>query len=259
MGDLAVLWHSAVAGNRAPLELALATGSHLPGPRANLELAARFADVAGETAADDRDAALVLLGAWLARPARFMAVISDEVSEFLPACAALAAGALGDRNLLTFAASDPRWRVRELAATGMQRILTDDWSLGLDGVQTWLRSSDPLQVRAAVAAVAEPPLLHDPGRAAQAYGVIEEAMGVLLAVPAEHRRDDDVRVLRKALGYAVSVVTVASVESGLRLLQRLAASDDPDARWVAKENLRKARLKPFSNRLAAAREALELH
>lgn len=258
MDDLASLWCSAVAGSRTPLELALATGSRLPGPRANLELASQFADVVGETTVDNRDAALMILGDWLAQPSRFTATISDEVSEFLPACSALAVGALGEINLLTFAASDSRWRVRELAATGMQRVLVDDWPLGLSVVQAWLHSGDLLQVRAAVAAVAEPPLLNDPDHAAQAYEVIKEATDVLLSVPAEQRRDDDVRVLRKALGYAISVITVASTESGVQLLGRLATSTDTDARWVAKENLRKARLRPFNDKLAAAREALGL-
>lgn len=252
------LWRSALTGTRAPLELALVADSRLPGPRANLELAARFADSVATTAAENRPGALALLGDWLARPARFAAAIPDGAAEFLPACAALAAGALDARDLLTRAATDPRWRVRELSATGVQRVLTADWDAGIETVHDWLRSGDPLRIRAAVGAVAEPRLLRDGAHATQAFEVVRHATQALLATPADRRRADDVRVLRAALGYAISVVTVGSPDAGIALLQQLAASDDTDARWIAKENLRKARLRPFADRLATARKAAGL-
>jgi hypothetical protein len=63
-------------------------------------------------------------------------------------------------------------------------------------------------------------------------------------------------VLRKALGYAISVVAAADPGGGIPLLERLAASTDGDARWIARENLTKARLAPLSDRLAVARGAL---
>ncbi|WP_424711778.1 hypothetical protein [Microbacterium sp. SLBN-111] len=252
------LWRSALAGTRAPLELALVADSRLPGPRANLELAARFADTVATTAVENQPRALELLGDWLTLPARFTATVPDGAAEFLPACAALAAGALNARDLRTRAASDPRWRVRELAATGVQRVLTEGWDAGMQTVDDWLGSGDPLLMRAAVAAVAEPRLLRDASHATQAFEVIRQATNALLATPADRRREDDVRVLRAALGYAISVVTVGSPDAGIPLLQQLAASDDTDARWIAKENLRKARLRPFADRLAAARKAVGL-
>lgn len=251
MSDLPTLWDAALAGDRVPLEQELIDQSHLPGPRANLELAGRFADVVGRSSADQRSRALAVLGDWLGAPPRFAAAVPEGAAEYLPACAALAAGALAERPLLTQAAADPRWRVRELAATGMQRMLSADWDVGMDAVRAWLTSADLLVVRAAVAAAAEPRLLREPDHAAQAFGVIDAATRTLLEIPAARRREDPVRVLRQALGYAVSVVTVASPDAGIALLKRLSAADDPDARWIAKENLRKARLKPFAARLGA--------
>ena len=252
------LWRDALAGNRAPLELALVADSHLPGPRANLELAASFADTVATTTAENRSGARDLLGDWLARPARFAATVPEGAAEFLPACAALAAGALDARDLPTRAAADPRWRVRELAATGVQRVLTTDWDAGMETVHDWLRFGDPLRIRAAVASVAEPRLLRDADHATQAFEVVEQATDALLTLPAERRRADDVRVLRTALGYAISVVTVGSPDAGIDMLHQLAASDDPDARWIARENLRKARLRPFADRLTNARKATGL-
>ena len=256
--DMSDLWRSALAGTRAPLELALVADSRLPGPRANLELAAQFADTVATTAAKNRPGALSLLGDWLTLPARFTTTVPDGTAEFLHACAALAAGALDARDLLTQAASDPRWRVRELAATGVQRVLTADWDAGMEMVRSWLLSGDPLRIRAAVAAVAEPRLLRDAAHATEAFEVVRQATDALLATPAERRRADDVRVLRAALGYAISVVTVASPDAGISLLHQLAAADDTDARWIAKENLRKARLRPFTDHLADARRAVGL-
>jgi hypothetical protein len=264
--ELAALWAGALGGDPGPLELRLAVSSRLPGPRANLELAARFADLVGATADDRRDSAVGLLGDWLTGRLSGPG-LPEGGEEFLAACAALAAGSVtagsvtagsasdaADR-LLTAAAGDERWRVREMAATGMQRVLRADWNSGRRAVRGWLRSGDPLEARAAVAAVAEPPLLKDAGHAAEAVEVVEDAVDLLLAMPTARRADDDVRVLRKALGYAVSVVAVAHPDAGLPLLERLATSTDTDARWIARQNLTKARLSPFTDRLTVARAA----
>jgi hypothetical protein len=89
-----------------------------------------------------------------------------------------------------------------------------------------------------------------------AHRVVEQAIDRLLALPADERRAADPRVLRQALGYAVSVVAAADPTAGVPLLERLATSEDQDARWIARENLKKARLKPLADRLSVARDAL---
>ncbi|WP_369960977.1 hypothetical protein [Leifsonia sp. EB34] len=268
--DLAAAWSRALSGERAPIEAALAQDSRLPGPRANLELAARFAETVAATPHDARASGMAVLTDWLATPPRVAGRLPAGTEEFLPSCAALAAGAVAARaaaggdalpgdalGLLTTAARDDRWRVRELASTGMQRVLAVDWPSGMSHVRVWLHSAEPLPMRAAVAAVAEPPLLRDAQHAADAVAVVREAVDALLARPAAERTEE-ARILRKALGYAISVVAAADPAAGLPLLERLAASADPDARWIARENLGKARLKPFAERLAPVREAVGL-
>jgi hypothetical protein len=258
--ELTALWLDALDGRAAALEQRLASHSRLPGPRANLELAHRVADCAASTAADRRADALRVLEHWLRDDPGEEE--DDARREYLAAVAALSAGALqsieSDASaaaLLTEATSDRRWRVRELAATGMQRVLAADPERGLRLIRTWL-TAGPLPARAAAAAVAEPPLLRDPGLARSAVHVVEQAADLMLAVPAADRRATDPRVLRQALGYAVSVVAAADPAAGLPLLERLATSTDPDARWIARENLKKSRLAPFADRLAVARDAL---
>ncbi|GIT80822.1 hypothetical protein LLS1_24910 [Leifsonia sp. LS1] len=263
MDDLSALWGQALAGDAAPLEAMLGANSRLPGPRADLELAGRLADVAGSTPADGHAGAIRLLTGWLAHPPLVAAELPEPHREYVAACAALAAGALGEVPLLTTAAVDERWRVRELAATGMQRILDRDWEGGLREVRVWLRDRGPLRnrallARAAAAAVAEPRLLKRPPHGSEACAVVAAATDLLLSLPDSERRDGDVRVLRQALGYAVSVVAAAAPDDGVPLLERLATSADPDARWIARENLKKARLRPLDDLLAVAREASSL-
>ena len=58
----------------------------------------------------------------------------------------------------------------------------------------------------------------------------------------DDRRNDGFRTLRQALGYAWSVAIVALPVEGKPLFEHVLSSDDPDLRWVARENLRKKRL-----------------
>ncbi len=62
-----------------------------------------------------------------------------------------------------------------------------------------------------------------------------------LAAEADRRRQD-VRVLRKALGYCWSVAAAALPAEGTGAMEPWMDRDDPDLRWVARENLRKSRL-----------------
>jgi len=57
-------------------------------------------------------------------------------------------------------------------------------------------------------------------------------------------------VLRKALGYTLSVAIAATPEAGLALLVQLSASVDKDIQWIVRENLKKQRLKPYVNALS---------
>jgi len=65
-----------------------------------------------------------------------------------------------------------------------------------------------------------------------------------------------VRRLRKALGYTVSVVITAAPDAGFPLLHSWLAWNDPDVQWVVKENLKKKRLSPWADEVAALMEAI---
>ncbi|GAA2337619.1 hypothetical protein GCM10010170_018830 [Dactylosporangium salmoneum] len=97
--------------------------------------------------------------------------------------------------------------------------------------------------RAAVAGLCEPRLLRTPAAPAEAIAVCAAATGSFAAIPAAHRRDEDVRTLRKALGYCWSVAVAADRPNGMPAFERLEASDDPDIAWIVRENRGKARMR----------------
>lgn len=200
----------------------LLAASGLPGPRANLTVAARAA--AGASADD--------AARWLA---------SGE--EYLALCAAIAFGHLRDVEALRALADDPRWRVREGVAMGLQAIGDADFAALLALARDLAASGSPLQARAAAAGLCEPRLLRRaPDRAVATVAVLDASTALLAATPARERRADGFKALRKGLGYCWSVALAEAPPSARTSFERLAESDDPDVRWVVRENLRKSRL-----------------
>lgn len=212
----------------------LTAHSNLPGPRGNLELLAAVGDVGSRdlllslAAADDE----YLRCCGTAGLGRLVVEAHDDDAER----AALVA-------LLTVRAADPLWRVREGAAMAGQRIGAVDPGLLARLLRDWLATGDPLVARAAVAAVCEPPILRPSAllRAA-ALDTCQAATDLLRAVPADRRRDDDVRTLRQGLAYCWSVAVAADPEAGLPRFLALAADPDPDIAWVDRQNRSKRRL-----------------
>ena len=203
----------------------LQANSNLPGPRANLELVMAVAEEGSSARLHDL-------------------VTADD--EFLVVCGLVGLGRLvaeGEDDTLAILrarASDPRWRIREAVAMGLQRLGDADPTHLVAVVKEW-GTDTPLEQRAAVAAICEPRLLRDPTVADAALEVLERVTGSLLARP--DRSGEDSRVLRKALGYCWSVAIVAAPDRGRALFERMATLDDPDARWIVRENLGKARLR----------------
>ena len=137
----------------------------------------------------------------------------------------------------------------------LQRLLAADWSRTIGSLRAWAGDDDPLVVRAAVAGVAEPPLLVDPGHAADALAIQRLAIASLTAVPQAERRSRTVRTLRQGLAYTVSVAVAAAGD--FAPLDDMARSGDPDLIWAARQNVKKSRLRPWPEELAAVKAALE--
>lgn len=208
--------------------------SGLPGPRANLELA-HAAALEGEEAQ---------FAAWIR-------LSPEEAPEntpgvFLVFCGALGLGRLlaeGRRDVLPTLrslASDPRWRVREGVATGLQSWGDADMEALLTEMEAW-SAGTPYEQRAAVAALCEPRLLRQPSHAAAVLGLLDQITTSLEGRP--QPLGDEYIALRKALGYGWSIAAVALPGPGKDALARWAMSADPNVRWVVRENLKKDRLR----------------
>ena len=225
----------------------LAAHSNLPGPRGNLELAAAWADAL----MDYPPAARERLWALCAEMAALSAeqAPTGDPREFIAFCGALGLGALGAAwpelagqalTALHRLADDSRWRMREGVAMALQRLLArrspETWA----ALEDWAGGAGPLPMRAAAAAVAEPPLLRSEAAARRALELHRAIFERLAGLPA--RRSEAFKALRQGLGYTLSVVVAALPAEGFAYMQELAASGDPDVRWIVRENLKKNRL-----------------
>ena len=238
--------------------------SNLPGPRGNLELAQAAAEV-GDEAQFRRWAGLgpvvapenmpacflafcgvVGLGAMMARGAgrgeafrHELAVTTDIPSEAGLSVRAGPAGNASPLPALRTLASDPRWRIREAVAMALQRWGDADIDALLAAMMEWA-AGNPLEQRAAAAALCEPRLLRKPQHAAAVLHILDEITASIPQI--SERKTDAFKTLRQGLGYCWSVAVAALPETGEPLMEHWLVSPDPDIRWIMRENLKKNRL-----------------
>jgi hypothetical protein len=230
--------------------------SNLPGPRGNLELAAVVADLGTEAqfrrwASLGPDVApentpgcflafcgVVGLGTIMARGTGRGEVPSPGLP-FHDAGGATLGGATPPLRTLRALASDPRWRIREAVAMALQRWGDADMDALLAAMTHWA-ASNPLEQRAAAAALCEPRLLRQPEHAAAGLRILDE---ITASIPqATDRKSDAFKALRQGMGYCWSVAVAVLPAEGKPLMEKWLASADPDIRWIMRENLKKNRL-----------------
>ena len=202
--------------------------SGLPGPRGDLELATAVADEAS--------AALIQ---------RYAA----DGDEYLASCGAMGLGRLtveGDASAeagLHALADDPRWRVREGVAMGLQRVGDSDMRRLLSICTDWLEDGSWLVQRAVVAGLCEPRLLGGAGFVEEVLDILDRVTAKLASASDDGWVGEDFKTLRKGLGYCWSVAIAALPEPGFDRFERWADRDNRDVRWVVRENMRKARMR----------------
>jgi hypothetical protein len=219
--------------------------SGLPGPRGNLELA--YAVATEGTKKQFK---------------QFLAFQADENTPqvFLVFCGVVGLGKLAASEPKLFDqlnryASDPRWRVREAVATGLQLAGDQDLDLLIKEMQKWSKGNW-YEKRAAAAALAEPRLLKQPKYAKKALEVLDE---ITASMESDTKpKDESFKVLRQAMGYCWSVVVAALVEAGKPGMEKWLDSQNKDIRWLMSENLKKNRLiKMDADWVKTCRERLE--
>jgi hypothetical protein len=211
--------------------------SGLPGPRGNLELLHAVVEEGGA----------VML--------RHLAASEDE---FRSACGAAGLGRLlaeGDPEAeadLHALAGDQRWRVREGVAMALQRYGDADLPSMLEVAERWAEDESALVRRSAVAAVCEPRLLRDADVVRRVVVMLDSVTAGIARVPAEERRSEPYRVLRRALGYGWSVAIAAAPAPGLEVFDGWAETSDRDVQWVVRENRKKARMRKAMQQVGKA-------
>ena len=243
--------------------------SALPGPRGNLELAHAFADEVGalSRAAETGSAELLpaLLHDLIQRyPPESFGGDPASPQQMPQFCGAVAYGEWAGVDgriedgvsVLLEQAESPLWRIREAAAMGLQRMLACNWEHTLRELRRRAPEATPYQWRALVAGMAEPALLADTSRAAEALALGRAALWYLRNRPAGERRAEPVRTLRQALGYALSVLAAAAPDAGFALLHEALSVADDDVTWVVRENLGKKRLARWPEQVANLRSRL---
>jgi hypothetical protein len=148
-------------------------------------------------------------------------------------------GQIGRLETLRLSASDPRWRIREAVAMGLQSWGRRDMTALIAEMDRWARGR-LLEQRAAAAGLCEPSLLTNKEQIAKVLDVLDVITSSIPRV--EDRKTDDFKTLRKGLGYCWSVAVAAYPEQGRIYMERWVESEDKDVAWIMRENLKKKRL-----------------
>ncbi|RLB61126.1 MAG: hypothetical protein DRI90_12095, partial [Deltaproteobacteria bacterium] len=177
---------------------------------------------------------------------------TNDPHEFLPFVATQALGASyataqgAEREVIDQAihdaACDRRWRLHDAAALALQRIGQQDWA-ALEPLVTGLAEDESLlAARAALVALAHPPLLEQDDPARCALALANQLFERFAALSTAERKASAGQVLHKALRFAPSVIVAAAPVEGFAMLSRWASSEDLDLKRIVAANLRKARL-----------------
>ncbi len=245
----------ALQENPRALEFFLREQSHLPGPRANLRLVDDVSDVLAE-AVSTRPEDVRRVIEHLTRDANTLEV--NTPGEFVALCGVVALGMCASvypvwrqeviARLSEFA-GNASWRVREGVAMAFQRLLEAVPEETSASLRIWASEGNCWQQRATIAAIAEPALMHDAAVRDAAFDIQQVIVKRFHAISLSERKREDVRILRQAMGYALSVMTAALPDQGFALMRECASWDDADINWILRENLKKKRLAKFSEQV----------
>jgi hypothetical protein len=230
------------------IEDLLIKNSNLPGPRGNLTLAFKFADYFARESISKN--LWDLLNRWVN-------ISSEEAPtnnprEYLTFCGILALGTHHSHagedekrfimNLFKTVMNDKRWRIKESAAMGLQRIAEKDFHTIENYFSLWYKNANCLEKRAFVATLAHPPILKNKEIAQFSLKISEDILNDILSASKTIRRSEDFTVLSKGLQYALSVFVACQPEEGFDLLKKYARLHDSDLHKIIKSNLSKSRL-----------------
>ncbi len=247
--DVARLLSGFIAsGNTTDLLGYLTAEGGLPG--ADPELTGAFTGVVREFAAADPDDRRLLwdLCIMLADIPPEGAPASD-LHELLISCGIRGIGTIGSLSpacaepaltRLAEASADPRQRIREAAGMGVRDILSRQRDTVIPELARWVEGGSWLTMRAAIMGIVEPDLLGEPDIPTAAFHLHRKVL--IRIYTARERQSEAFGALRMTLGSTLAPVIAALPGIGFEYLRQLATLDDPDIRWIVRENLRESGL-----------------
>ena len=260
---LSSLVERALTGNHRPLEFYLRENSRLPGPRANLELANDLGYLMASSVPRNPEHVRSLLD-YFANGDRKV-VPNNTPAEFIMICGIVASGACAavrpewrrdTLRLLEHYACNPYFRVREGVASSYQHLIAAEPQEIIAHLIHLVDHGNYLQQCSAITAIAEQSVLYAPETISAALRMHRTVLNNLRQAPLADRRKEEVRVLRRTLGYTLSVVTAAAPEEGFALMRECASWNDNDIHWILRENLKKKRLAKFAQDTAVVSKLL---
>jgi hypothetical protein len=130
--------------------------------------------------------------------------------------------------------------MREAVPMSLTRLIFNRSRDTLQALETWTIDGSLLELRSVAAGVADPALLKDREIVTIALDLHKNIFKRVLET--EVRKTENFRVLKKALGYTLSVVVKANPQPGFAYMVYLVNTQDRDVQWILKENLKKNRL-----------------
>jgi len=215
----------------------LIANSGLPGPRANLTLAAEVGKlIAGDWAAK-REYLKGLICSWSASGDDYlMFVAHSTIGHVLSSNLGEAEWAI---PILYEANFSPLWRAREGVTFALEALLEERAELALNLINEWCKSHHPILVRNSIVALAHPTQLRK--NRAQ-LDALERYNNVGMEIVAKAvDPGDDTKMLAKSLGFTLSVAAEAD-EGYLDQFDGWIDGNVKAWRTIIRENLTKVRI-----------------
>jgi hypothetical protein len=152
---------------------------------------------------------------------------------------------------------DRRWRIRESVAMAIQELMDVNPKETIEKLRKWVSAENYLIHRALAAGLAEPRLMKSREIAKESLAIHKQ---IIEKVDREKEiKSEDYKVLIKGLCYTLSVIITGIADEGFEYLEELSKNSNPVIKKIARENLKKNRLKRLNeNKVLELKKIMEV-
>jgi|GEM_PF-1640777 len=224
----------------------LINNSNLPGPAVNLSLSYAFADLIKDI--EYSQGMYNIITDWLVN---YDEVDVNEPKIIIPVSVIQALGEIFNKisinqikneiiDRFKYYSNDKRWRIREAVCFALQRIGENDFNAINKIFLRWINNASLLEQRAIIVSLAHYPILNKKDNILFSLEISEVILNNILKY--EDKKNEDFRIIKKALSFTLSVYVSKLPDDGFKLLEKWAKVDDKDIKDIIKSNLKKSRL-----------------